>query len=151
MMMTTRPLTLTHRTNLKLSRYRRRTFSTNQLPRPPPKPLPPPETFSSTSRPRQYYSRPHPGDLPPYRVSFTPSPPLLTKKKPPRFLFLTFFTSASLAWFARDMYRWRRRVGRVLGLRSESRTSVELRDASCAQRVARERGRTSRPWRRCST
>jgi len=41
----------------------------NQLPRPPPKPLPPPETFSSTSRPRQYYSRPHPRDLPPYRVS----------------------------------------------------------------------------------
>ncbi|KAI0306251.1 cytochrome oxidase complex assembly protein 1-domain-containing protein [Multifurca ochricompacta] len=38
----------------------------NQLPRPPPKPLPPPETFSSTSRPRQYYSRPLPRDLPPY-------------------------------------------------------------------------------------
>ncbi|KAH9962156.1 cytochrome oxidase complex assembly protein 1-domain-containing protein, partial [Russula dissimulans] len=28
---------------------------------------PPPETFSSTSRPRQYYSRPQPRDLPPYR------------------------------------------------------------------------------------
>ncbi len=45
-----------------------RSFS-NQLPRPPPKPLPPPETFSSTSRPRQYYSRPQPRDLPPFRVS----------------------------------------------------------------------------------
>ncbi|KAI0293937.1 DUF1783-domain-containing protein [Russula brevipes] len=43
-----------------------RTFA-NQLPRPPPKDLPPPETFSSTSRPRQYYSRPQPRDLPPYR------------------------------------------------------------------------------------
>ncbi|KAI0284579.1 cytochrome oxidase complex assembly protein 1-domain-containing protein [Russula aff. rugulosa BPL654] len=44
----------------------RRTFA-NRLPRPPPKDLPPPETFSSTSRPRQYYSRPQPRDLPPYR------------------------------------------------------------------------------------
>ncbi|KAF8480220.1 DUF1783-domain-containing protein [Russula ochroleuca] len=43
-----------------------RTFA-NRLPRPPPKDLPPPETFSSTSRPRQYYSRPQPRDLPPYR------------------------------------------------------------------------------------
>jgi len=43
-----------------------RTFA-NQLPRPPPKDLPPPETFSSTARPRQYYSRPQPRDLPPYR------------------------------------------------------------------------------------
>jgi len=42
-----------------------RTFA-NRLPRPPPKDLPPPETFSSTSRPRQYYSRPQPrDDLPP--------------------------------------------------------------------------------------
>ena len=45
----------------------------NRLPRPPPKDLPPPETFSSTSRPRQYYSRPQPRDLPPYRVSAPPS------------------------------------------------------------------------------
>jgi len=52
----------THRTTINLLR----TFA-NQLPRPPPKDLPPPETFSSTSRPRQYYSRPQPRDLPPYR------------------------------------------------------------------------------------
>ncbi|KAI0253599.1 cytochrome oxidase complex assembly protein 1-domain-containing protein [Lactifluus subvellereus] len=59
-----RPTTaLTQRNEVtKLSR----TFA-NQLPRPPPKALPPPETFSSTSRPRQYYSRPQPRDLPPYR------------------------------------------------------------------------------------
>src|SRR5712671_5786539 len=53
----------------------RRTFA-NRLPRPPPKDLPPPETFSSTSRPRQYYSRPQPRDLPPYRVSRAFFPPL---------------------------------------------------------------------------
>ncbi|KAN0129552.1 hypothetical protein V8E53_012548 [Lactarius tabidus] len=46
----------------------RRTFA-NQLPRPPPKALPPPETFSATTQLRQYYSRPHPRDLPPYRVN----------------------------------------------------------------------------------
>ena len=50
----------------------RRTFA-NQLPRPPPKALPPPETFSATARPRQYYSRPHQRDLPPYRVSTPPT------------------------------------------------------------------------------
>ncbi|KAH9012285.1 DUF1783-domain-containing protein [Lactarius hengduanensis] len=50
----------------KIARPLRRTFA-NQLPRPPPKALPPPETFSATARPRQYYSRPHPRDLPPYR------------------------------------------------------------------------------------
>jgi hypothetical protein len=59
-----RPNPTTHLSLLNLSR----SFA-NQLPRPPPKPLPPPETFSSTSRPRQYYSRPQPRDLPPYRVS----------------------------------------------------------------------------------
>lgn len=59
----------------KIARPLRRTFA-NQLPRPPPKALPPPETFSATARPRQYYSRPHPRDLPPYRVSPAPSPRL---------------------------------------------------------------------------
>ncbi|KAI0263445.1 cytochrome oxidase complex assembly protein 1-domain-containing protein [Gloeopeniophorella convolvens] len=38
----------------------------NALPRPPPKPQPPPETFASPSRPRAYYARPPPRDLPPY-------------------------------------------------------------------------------------
>jgi cytochrome c oxidase assembly factor 1 len=60
----------THRTTINLLR----TFA-SQLPRPPPKDLPPPETFSSTSRPRQYYSRPQPRDLPPYRVSRVSPPP----------------------------------------------------------------------------
>ena len=60
----------------------------NPLPRPPPKDLPPPETFSSTSRPRQYYSRPQPRDLPPYRVSAPRSllPPLFPVQKKTAYL-----------------------------------------------------------------
>ncbi|KAI0064520.1 hypothetical protein BV25DRAFT_1836859 [Artomyces pyxidatus] len=44
----------------------RRTVA-NSLPRPPPSTAPPAETFSSPSKPRQYYHRPPPRDLPPYR------------------------------------------------------------------------------------
>jgi hypothetical protein len=66
-LMLPRPTRTTHLSVLNLFR----SFA-NQLPRPPPKPLPPPETFSSTARPRQYYSRPQPRDLPPYRVSSLP-------------------------------------------------------------------------------
>ncbi|KAA1469162.1 DUF1783-domain-containing protein [Dentipellis sp. KUC8613] len=43
----------------------RRTYAT-ELPRPPPSTLPPPVTFSSPSRPREYYARPQERDLPPY-------------------------------------------------------------------------------------
>jgi len=92
----------------------------NQLPRPPSKPLPPPETFSSTSRPRQYYSRPHPRDLPPYRVSHCSwvAPCIVLKQNP--LLFLAGFKSnlaARMARPPRSLRRWRRRVGRILVLR----------------------------------
>ncbi|VDC06043.1 unnamed protein product [Peniophora sp. CBMAI 1063] len=47
----------------------RRTYAT-ELPRPPPSTPPPAETFSGASKPREYYARPAPRDLPPYRPAW---------------------------------------------------------------------------------
>ncbi|TFY75590.1 hypothetical protein EWM64_g8423 [Hericium alpestre] len=58
-------------TKLRLSPASRITFSSRrcfatELPRPPPVDPPPTETFSAASKPREYYVRPSPRDLPPY-------------------------------------------------------------------------------------
>jgi hypothetical protein len=115
-----------------------RTFA-NRLPRPPPKDLPPPETFSSTSRPRQYYSRPQPRDLPPYRVSAEHHPDLLPSRLPlRRKRLLTFFSVscvyiACLAWHSRRLH-WRRwGMGRIPSLRRQPRAPLQLRDAPRTQ------------------
>lgn len=115
-----------------------RTFA-NRLPRPPPKDLPPPETFSSTSRPRQYYSRPQPRDLPPYRVSTEHHPDLLPSHFPlRRKKLLTFFPVscvciACLAWHSRDLHRRCWGMGRIPSLRRQPRAPLQLRDAPCTQ------------------
>ena len=50
-------------------RNTRRTYASfTELPRPPPSKQPDPEVFSAPSRPREYYSRPKPRDLPPLQV-----------------------------------------------------------------------------------
>jgi len=45
--------------------FRRAYGAYTELPRPPPSKLPDPEVYSSPSRPREYYSRPHLRELPP--------------------------------------------------------------------------------------
>jgi hypothetical protein len=110
-----------------------RTFA-NRLPRPPPKDLPPPETFSSTSRPRQYYSRPQPRDLPPYRVSAKHHPNLLCGGKDclRPFPVLCVYI-ACLAWHSRGLHRRRWSMGRIPSLCRQPRAPLQLRNASCAQ------------------
>ena len=66
------PLSSKRATSSVLKQLRKpRNYATyTELPRPPPSKLPDSVTFSEASRPREYYTRPKPRDLPPLQVSW---------------------------------------------------------------------------------